>query len=206
MARVLALLILLILQGVLIVLLVNAAWVERQCAGEQARIEAYLGSVRQDHIRQRALGIYRGWFVESGAVTRSYERLLPDRTKAQYGMEGLAPWFFVWLERRLDAFWWLVFQAIYRAQVIGEWLPYIGLLAAVSSADGMLQRQVRRASAGYASADRYTLARRALMILGFLPFVYLSLPLSIHPMAIPIWGVLLSIALAVFAANAQHEV
>lgn len=206
MARVLVLLILLILQGALIVLLVNAAWVERQCAAEQARIEAYLGPARQERIERHALALYRSWVVDSGAVTRSYERLLPDRTAAQHGMEGLAPWFFAWLERRLDAFWWLVFQAIYRAQVVVEWLPYVGVLAAVSTADGMLQRQVRRASAGYASADRYTLARRALLILSFLPFAYLCLPLSIHPVVVPLWGVLLAVALAVFAANAQHEV
>jgi hypothetical protein len=206
MARVLALLVVWVLQGSLIVLLVNAEWLEHQSTLEQARIEEYLGAIRHEHIKERAWALYRSYVIDTGAVARSYERLLPDRTAPQHGMEELAPWFFEWLKHRLDAFWWLVFQAIYRVQVLVEWLPYWGVVVFVAAADGWFQRQVKRASAGYASADRYTLARGALLILGFLPFIYLSLPVSIPPVLVPVWGILFCAASAVFIANAQHEV
>lgn len=204
MARVLVLLILVLFQGAVIVLLVNAPWVERQCREEQQRVEAYLGNATEDRIGARTRAFYSRWMVDTGVMRRSYDQLLPNRA-ADAGRLEIAPWFFDWIERRLDALWWLAFLAIYRAQALLEWLPYVSVMTAVATVDGLLQRQIRRVSAGYASADRYTFARRALVIICVAPAFYLILPFGVHPSIVPIWGGLLALTFAVFSANAQHE-
>lgn len=194
------------LQTTLVVLLVNAEWLERQGLREQASAQAYLGPVLHERVRARAMSIYRDWLVDTRVVSTSYERLLPARGVEQYGMEGLAPWFFAWLEDRLDALWWLAFHAIYRVQTLWEWLPVIGSFVAVSAIDGIASRRIKRSSNGYASADRYALSRRVLFLLLFAPLLYLFLPISIAPVAIPVWGAALAVALAMFTANLQQQI
>ncbi len=205
MVRLLVLLLLWVVQAAFVILLVNAPWLEQQATHEQTRVEGHFGSARYERVAKRAVANYRSWFVESGIVAASYERLLPEPNRPQHGMEGLAPWFFGWLRHRLDAFWWLVYQAMHRAQLIREWSPILGTLIAAAGTDGLVQRQIKRCQHGRASSDRYTLARRALFLLGSAPALYLSLPVSVSPIAVPIWGSLLALCLLVFMASAQHE-
>jgi hypothetical protein len=206
MARVFALLLLWLMQTGLVVLLVNAEWVSEQARLEQTSVARQFGQSRYAHLERNARSIYDAWFIETGIQAQSYARLLPDPTQPQRGMEGLAPWFFEWLKRRLNAFWWLVFQGICRVLVLREWLSMLLLVGAVAALDGLIQRQIKRSRHALASADRYLFARRALLCLLFAPFVYLSLPMAITPSAVPIWGACLAIVVALLTTHAQHRI
>lgn len=206
MTRALVLLVLWLLQAALVVLLINADWISTQVQQEQRSVAQQFGNARHATLEARSQEIYAKWFVASGIQKASYTRLLPDHSQPQHGMEGLAPWFFVWLEHRLDAFWRLVFQGIHRVQILCEWLSLLLLIIAAAVIDGVIQRRIRRSRHEPASADRYLIARRALLCLIIAPLLYLSFPIAVTPFVVPIWGGCIAFALMLMTAHAQHRV
>lgn len=206
MTRALVLLVLWLLQAALVVLLVNAEWVSAQVQREQQSLAQQFGNARRAALEARSQEIYAKWFVESGFQRASYSRLLPDHSQPQHGMEGLAPWFFDWLEQRLDAFWRLMFQGINRMQILREWLSLLLLVTAAAVIDGVIQRRIRRSRHELASADRYLVARRALLCLIIAPLLYLSFPIAVTPFVVPIWGGCLAFVLMLITAYAQQRV
>jgi hypothetical protein len=121
-------------------------------------------------------------------------------------METLAPWFFVWLKKRIDVLWWLVYQGIFRVQLIRAWFPYIGCLASAAMVEGFVQRAVKRANVASESGDRYAVAQGGLLVLIFAPLLYLSAPLAVTPQCVPVWGGMLVAGIAVLTANVQQQV
>lgn len=206
MTRAFVMLVLWLLQAALIVLLVNAEWVGKQAQLEHVSVARQFGQSRYAQLETRARATYAEWFIDTRIQQQSYSRLLPDATRLQHGMEGLAPWFFEWLKHRLDAFWSLVFQGISRVQVLREWLPILLVIGGVAVLDGLVQRQIKRSCHALASADRYLFARRALLCLLFSPLLYLSLPIAITPYVVPVWGACLAITLTLLTAHAQHRI
>jgi hypothetical protein len=206
MARFLLLLCIWTLQAGLIGLLVDADWVERQMNAERALVQRQFGAEEAALITERVRSAYREWFVANGLVQSSYARLLPDPRIPARGMEGLAPWFFQWLERRINAFWWLMFEALCRMQLLRAWSAYLAVLALAACIDGLVHRQIHRVDHGYASGDRYLIARRALLVLAIAPAIYLSAPITIPPVAVPLWGVMFALCLSQLAAHTQHRV
>lgn len=206
MLRVFGLIVLWMIQAALVILLVNAQWVEDQAHAERLSIARQVGETRYAALEGRARGLYERWFVATHVREQSYARLLPDPTRPKDGMEGLAPWFFEWLERRLDAFWALAFQAICRLQVFREWILIIGVTLAAATFDGLVQRRIKRANHALASADKYVVARNALLLTLLAPLLYLSAPLTVSPLVVPLWGASLSVALMLLASHAQHRI
>jgi hypothetical protein len=131
--------------------------------------------------------------------------LLPDRSRDQKGMEHLAPWLSVWVKGRLDAFWWVVFQGLYRLGLIALWLPALAPLLIALAVDGLVQRQVSKARQGYANPVRYHSAWHALILLAVLPALYLTMPLACHPLVVPLWAIALGAAVRLLLANLQHR-
>lgn len=205
MPRILLLALLWLLQAGLVVLLVSADWIDAQASRERQQVAQEFGQVRYTYITQYAQQLNETWFVQSGLKSASYVRLLPDASQRQPGMENLAPWFFEWLRRRLDAFWTLVLQVIYRMLVLREWRSIVLLTVMAALVDGLVQRQLTRARREHASADRYLFARRALAVLLFAPFVYLTAPLALSPSLVPLWAILFALSLMLLAAHAQHR-
>ena len=205
MPRVLLLLCLWALQACLIGLLVDAEWVERQLDAERSLVQTQFGAARSALVTERARNAYRDWFVSNGIVQASYARLLPDPSIPARRMLGLAPWFFRWLEHRLNAFWWLVFEALCRLQLIRAWAAPITVLALAACIDGLVRRQIHRVDHGFASGDRYLIARRVLLVLAIAPAIYLSAPITIAPVAVPLWGALVALLLSQLTANTQHR-
>lgn len=206
MFRVLLLLVLWVLQTALVLLLIDAQWVERQVKAEQETAAADLGAVLYGELHGNAERIYRRWFVDSGAVDASYADLLPDGRTPKDATKDMAPWFFTWLEHRLDALWWMLYQAVHRLQLMNAWCFYIAALLAVAVVDGVVRWQIKRATHTPPSADRYLVGCRALLLLFIAPLVYFSLPLQIHPSVVPLWGCLLAFSLTLFIANLQQRV
>ncbi len=194
-----------LLQACVIAIAVNAGWVEKQLSQEKAHVEAYLGNETAIYLSSETSGLYKKLFLDTHIVSGTYKRLIPDKNKPQHGMEGLAPWLFIWIEERLDAFWWLVYQGIYRLLVIVQWLPYLLALIMAAFVDGLVDRQVKISEYGYANPVRYQIARRSLIILMSVPLLYLSFPLNIHPMVIPAWVCCIALTIMVFVANAQQR-
>lgn len=203
-----ALLVLLVwaVQATLICLLVTDGWVEREFSEERSLVASELGSQRANALAGRAERAYRRWFVDNGRVAGSYATVLPDHTVPQQGMENLAPWAFRWAGHRLDAFWWLAYQAVYRLFLLGVWFPYVAVASGAALIDGLVRRQIKRANSGYASGDRIAIARAGLLVLLLGPLFYLSLPIAVPPMMLPLGGAGLALLCSLYAANIQHRI
>lgn len=206
MLRFFGLIVLWMIQATLAILLVNAQWVEHQARAERLSIARQIGEVRYAELEARARGLYDRWFVATHVREQSYARLLPDPSRPNDGMEGLAPWFFEWLEHRLDAFWALTFQAVCRLQVFREWILIIGVTLIAATFDGIVQRRIKRMNHALASADKYVVARNVLLLTLLAPLLYLSAPLAVSPLVVPLWGASLSLALMLLASHAQHRI
>jgi len=202
----LALLLIWIVQATVIVLLVNAEWVQQQSVVEKERIARDVGEQRSASMMRRAQALYEGWFTETGIRQQTYRRLLPDPSQPRSGVEGLAPWFFEWLKCRLDAFWALVFLGLCRAHLLLEWVPLLTASGAAAIIDGLVQRRIKRFNHALASADKYLMAKWGLTALLFVPLVYLSSPIAVTPLVVPAWGACLSLTCMLLVANAQHRI
>jgi hypothetical protein len=206
MARLMFILVIWVMQATLIVLLVNAHWVEEQLRVERMLTQEEWGREREEGIHENVEDRYRRVFLDSGCVRESYARLIPDPTTPQQGMETLAPWFFILLKARIDAFWWLVFQSVYRLEILKRWLPYIATILVAASVEGLVRRHIKRVRLGLVSGDRYSLGRAALWFLVAVLLVYLSAPIAVAPIYVPIWGVLLGACLLLVVSNIQTEI
>lgn len=195
-----------LVQAGIVLILVNADWLDHQTRSERMDTATHVGLARYADLEARARSTYDKWFVATRVRDASYARLLPDPEQPKEGMEDLAPWFFKWLKDRLDVFWSLVFQAFCRVQLIREWATWIGFVAVAAVGDGFVQRRIKAANHSLASADRYAVARNAVTLVIFAPFLYLSMPISITPLAVPVWGASFAIALMLLTAHAQHRV
>lgn len=206
MARVLILLVLWLLHAVLILLLVNAEWLDAQVHGERGLLKAELGVERYAGLESRAKRTYERNLVDSGVIARTQVALLPQPEVAQGGMENLAPWFFKWLATRLRVLWQLAFQALIRIELMETWcsVAFLGLVCA--GVDGLVCRQVRRAQAEAPSADRYLTARNALPFLLVAPLFYLCFPIGVSGYVVPSWGGAVAITLWLLTSHAQHHI
>lgn len=204
MGRLVLICVLWLLQIAAVLLLVDADWVNHQAATERHQAAVYLGEATRDRIESNSQSVFDRLFEGPGIVSWSYERLLPDPRHRELG--DLAPWFFVWLERRIDTGWLLVRQALLRALMIREWSVVILLLAIAPVIDGIMRRRIRRHENRLVSADRYLAARRLLFLAFSLPLFYLTLPLAIAPAVVPAWGGVLALTCHLLFKHAQHRV
>lgn len=205
MGRIVLFAVLWLIQAVFVVVLVNAEWIQSQLSRERELVKVYLGQTIESVLSEGTEKNYDAWFVRTGAVKAGYEKLLPDPRIPKHGMENLAPWWFDWLEKRLDAFWWVIYQSLYRSQLILHWLPLIAFFAACALIEGLAQRALKRSTFAYASADKHVFAKRVLVLLLMSPLVYFVLPFYVHPSVVPIWGAAVVFATTVLIANAQHQ-
>ncbi|GAH36588.1 unnamed protein product [marine sediment metagenome] len=90
-----------------------------------------------------------------------------------------------------------------RVVVLVMTLPLFALAAFVAFLDGVVQRDIRRFGAGRESGFVYHRARALIAPLALLPWgIYLSFPISIHPLWILLpSAALLSVAIRVTAAT-----
>jgi len=85
-------------------------------------------------------------------------------------------------------------------------MPYLGILLLAAFIDGLVERKIRIKTGEYANSVRYRAGIRALLILLVIPLLYLTLPISVPPLIVPIWIFSASVVLMLVAGNAQHRI
>ena len=201
----LALLVLWTVQLALVLLLVDASWIEAQIDVERDQLEAHFGRDQAQRLLTQARLIFDRWLIGTEIVDHSYTMVTPDPGTHKHGMENVAPWFFAWLQARLDTLWLLLLQIILRVLVLKEWLIVVaaGVLAAML--DGYIQRHIKRLENRLASADRYLLARQAALLGLVFPAIYVALPIAAPMWLAPAWGLYMSLTVRALLAHAQHQ-
>ncbi|RDK06102.1 DUF4400 domain-containing protein [Cupriavidus lacunae] len=139
---------------------------------EQASVEALFGGDRANDLASRANERFRRWFVDSGAIRRSYAGSANQSLISDGGTAGIAS---AWLRH----LWMELYRAIYRATVAGHWAWGALCFAAAMLNDGAVQRRIRAAAAGVASPVGFHLAAHGLLVALGVSASALLLPLSL---------------------------
>ncbi|MGI9304178.1 MAG: DUF4400 domain-containing protein [Gammaproteobacteria bacterium] len=192
-----------------ILLLASADWVKAQLERERQMVSSYLGPESAGELYARSISLYKAIAVNSGAVDVTYRWTSPWRPAPTHdaGSVGVGHTLSAWMDGRIEVFWRLVYQGIYRLVHLSLWLPYLSIFLFAALADGLVQRAIKKVSiGGYASPIRYNAGFHALFALLAAPLIYLSVPLSVPPISVPIWAVLACVSLVVYAANIQKRI
>ncbi|GLC91979.1 hypothetical protein Tamer19_13870 [Cupriavidus sp. TA19] len=139
---------------------------------EVSSVHALFGEDRSDALTHRANERFRVWFVDSGAIRRSYGGSAKQSLISDGGTADIAS---AWLRH----LWMELYRAIYRATVVGNWAWGALLFGAAMLNDGAVQRRIRASAAGVASPLGFHLAAHGLLIaFGFCASALL-LPMSL---------------------------
>lgn len=206
-ARVLFFAALLLLEIVLVACFVKPDKAMSVVEVERRMVANTLGAVGESRIRERADGAFKAVFVESGFMRGSFRMVIPsaDERRRSSGMQDLGTGAFTWMERRMQSIWYGVYGLIYRWCVFTAWLPFVLPVAIPAVIDGLVRREIKKNTFGYSSPVRYHTATHMLVLLAFVIPYYLLSPLVIHPIFTPVWAIVSSFFLAVFAANIQKR-
>ena len=191
-------------QVAIVVVMASPAWMSAQIAGEKAAVATYLGDARAQDISTRSDALFRLLMVDSGVVGTVERGLLPQ-PGGRMGDSDI-PWLFGWVERSVRTLWFVVYQAIYRLLLLADWVPVLGVVLAAAVVDGGVARSINKSTHQYANPVRYRAGIRALVGLFVVPLFYLSLPVNVTPVVIPVWFFAMAVTVIIVMANAQHRI
>lgn len=156
-------------------------------AEEVTSVQTLFGGDRADDLTHRANERFRVWFVDSGAIRRSYGGSANQSLISDGGTADIAS---AWLRH----LWMELYRAIYRATVAGNWAWGALFFGAAMLNDGAVQRRIRAAAAGVASPLGFHLAAHGLLLsFGFCASALLlpmSLPASVWTITVACVGAL----------------
>ncbi|KJK22337.1 membrane protein [Burkholderiaceae bacterium 16] len=141
-------------------------------AAEQASVESVFGADQAEALAMRANERFRAWFVDSGAMGRSYAGSANQTLVSDGGAAGIAS---SWIRH----LWMELYRAIYRAAVAGNWVWGTLFFMAAMLNDGAVQRRIRAAAAGVASPVGFHLAAHGLLVAFGVSGSALLLPMSL---------------------------
>lgn len=197
-----------LLEICLTALIISPEWIRKELAQEQQYVVNALGARVEHDLREESAEAFRTVFVNTGIVRASYDLFIPTEQQRQNsrGLEELGGKTFVWVGERLNALWNQIYQMFYRMSVLLAWAPAILPLAIPAVVDGLSMREIKKATyGGYASPVRYHAMTHAIMFLVLGVPIYIGFPMAVSPMLIPIWAILICVALMVFTANIQKR-
>lgn len=175
-------------------------WPEQGWRHAQGMLDYELGQI-SDHFTRSAVvqepGRTAHWlaewsydwiFIKTGLLDwmrdASAQASAPSRGEAQDFRYALSH-VYVWTERYLIAAAFTAITFLVRLLVLVLTLPLFVLAAFVGLVDGLVRRDIRKFGAGRESGFVYHRAKALLMPLAVLPWViYLTLPVSVHPLLI----------------------
>ena len=192
------------LQLAIVVVFASPAWMRDQVEGETAAVERYLGAEAAEDLTARSEALFRLLLVDSGAMEAVRAAFLPQPGQQLGGRD--VPVLFDWMERVLNTLWLVCYQMIFRALLLADWVPSLGVVIGAAIVDGAVSRNIKKSARQYANPVRYRAAIRTLVALLIVPLFYLSLPFSVSPVVVPGWFLCVAAAVMLGIANAQHRI
>jgi hypothetical protein len=181
--------------------------VRQTIISEQAGIVSLLGVETAVQIKERADGMYRAAFMDSGLRDATYELLIPNQTEkdrsqsiAEMGRSG-----FGWAKDRLDVFWTTIYQVMIRLAVMVLWAPFLLIALVPASLDGLLMRAKKRYNMGYASPLKQRVSTLVIIATLYISLLALFAPISMPPLFVPVLGTFIALASGLLLANVQRH-
>jgi hypothetical protein len=187
---------------------VTERWAERVRTTEAAWLERWLGQQTATRVVGTTRAGYETLFVESGLVAWSYAVALPTAAEEAAGRHlspVAVPWFFGWLEGRLDLFWGAVLQVLQRVVMVTAWWPFLALLLSGTLIEGRTRRRIKQEGFAYASPVRHRGALWTAIALVMAGTLGLLLPLPIPAITVPVLASVVALALTAALAHSQKR-
>lgn len=188
--------------------LLSKDWVVGTIHRERVATQTLLGEGYAKRAYASATEVFREWFVDTGIQRQSFAMFIPDRAQVEAARElpdaGEPLW--RWMAGRVEAFWAIVYQILFRVSVALQWWPFMVLVLVPAMLDAFYARRIRRYSFGLISTQlqSITVHLAILVVLGYV--CLMLLPVFVHPMWFPaivlLSGVALWIAMVHFARRA----
>lgn len=137
---------------------------------------------------QRATRWFNGLFVDTGIMAHTFDPFIPtqDEVSRAKGLEDFGQPIFHWFERRIRAWWTLVWSAIVRMSSVLLWAPFSLFLVAPWVIDGFVLREIRKNTFDFSSPIQQRYAMRAITMVPLLFMVFLAMPIPMHPLVTPL--------------------
>jgi len=190
---------------VVVLIFVQDDFLEKAMEQEQQYVLDYLGEETSNKIKQETDAWYIENIKESGVELATYNYFIPKKNSST-GLENMAPWLFTWMEGRLDTFWWAVYQVVYKLGLFFSWVPYLLPVGIASLIDGLVTREKKKHGDDYSSPLRYDYALYAMYILLFIPLLYITTPIAVHPLWVPLWGLCFCASNMILTSNIQQRI
>lgn len=171
------------------VMLVKVPWLEANIQKERESTYTLLGQADAHKAEARADSLYTQWFIDTGAVAKSFELLIPKKVGSPAPeMEQQADPVFRWIESRIRAGWLLLYQLMVRASNTLVWWPFAVLVLPPFIIDAFVKRRIKVNTFDYTSPHLQSLGMRTflLVLLGY-PFLLLApfvIPAALLPLLI----------------------
>lgn len=166
---------------------------------ERTMLESVMGVDGKENIVTRSEAYMKDYFVDSGAVSGSYDLIVP---KDVLGDDSSIVSGF---KEKLEVFWASLYQTIQRLIIIFFWFKYLLILFIPALITGLVIRKIKIAEYGYTSPVRYHASLHTMIAMLLVPNIYLSLPIAIHPWVVIIWIIAAAYVFSSFVSNIQKK-
>lgn len=182
-------------------LLIGEGYLNRMVEREAALNRQYFTAQVVDRAEDRATRWFTRTFVDTGVMAHSFDMFIPTQEEIDR-VENMDPEFgqpiFGWFERRVRAWWTLVWSSFTRASSLLIWAPLAPLFLLPWLVDGWTQRQRRKHTFELASATRQHISVLGLTAIPLTLFAVITSPIVLHPMFAP--ALLLVAGMLMYAA------
>jgi hypothetical protein len=193
-----------LLEAIVVVALANRDVVGHQVEAEYDLTKGWMGETA-DSIYEDANSMFHRVFVTTEVMEMSYRIFVPDANKPE-PEDSFSIQTFRWVRGRIDGLWAVVLRALQRFALFCAWLPYALPVLVPAAVDGWNQRLIKRETFGYTSPVRFHAASYVVISLVFLPVFYMFVPMTVHPMIIPLWSILGGVSVVILTSNVQKVI
>ena len=173
---------------------------------ELSMIEGALGKDETAKVTSSATSVYNGLFVETGFVKASRKFLVGEGEKEK--SESLFGSSVKTVAARTNdyviGFSALCYAMLVRLAICLAWLPYIAPFFVAVMVDAAVRRKIKFATFGHASPIRFAAAAHVMIVVVFLPLLYLVVPIPVTPLFVPFWALMSSVPVMTVIANTQR--
>lgn len=97
-----------------------------------------------------------------------------------------------------------IYAMTLRANIILTWSFYILPFMGAAIVHGFVKRKIKILSFGYVSPTAYGMALHSIIVMTFLPLLYLLAPFAITPLFMPFWAMAVSVPVIAMMSNIQR--
>lgn len=178
---------LIIVELLVIVVFVNHDSLLKNIQDEYSLLFNINGKNFSERIVDNAGRQFSNVFIETGIRKSTVDYYDIENDPSRDTMNGTGSEIINGMKSRVEVFWMVVHMAFIRANIMIAWLPYMAPLLIPLIIDAFTQRSIKQHTYVVSSANMYHTAFHTLILLVFIFFAYLIVPIVVTPWLVPAW-------------------